>query len=876
MRFCILILCIFLTFINITFSWGQTPIKGNVYEGVIISATNDEKLENVICEALDAEKKLTNYTFSDEKGFFKLNIYDNTQFLQFRLLGYNTLIIPTKNAHISKTIQLSESLVNLREVIVTVPPIQSNDDTLKYNVNSFRGQEDRYVSDVLRKLPGVKVADNGTISYMGESINKFYIEGRDLLGGQYNIATNNLDVDAISTIEVLQNNQHIKTLKGINFSEKSAIYIKLKKGYKTRPFGEAQIGVGGTPLLYGGKAFESYLGSNLQTIVNIKGQNYGEFVLNELDDKLDLNDLFSFEALNPPPINLPSPRNIPLPTKRHLFNKTYLGSANTLIPFTQNSELKINLAYGADDADQDFNLLQELAIGGEFLRISEQSKQKNKTNNARASISYENNSLDKYVKNEIVYYYKRTFTNSAMKTDEKTELEKNSISGANNLHYIQNNFQSLFKYKNDRILNLNSFLRFENIKDNLEKNSASETEINELFKIQRFVNKNRIGSSFYLFNNRLDLGIYSIFKQKKFTNRLLSQTIHTDLGIVPFQELQVQRLQIGLNPSYQIQTSNRNLFFKLELPIEYSKYTVKKDTQNDQKIIFYPSFSNTYKINHLWETYAKVGYNLDYLNDISALNTPYYTGYRAILIPSNTFNSNKNIYISGRIRYKDIVNMFFFNMNILYRLSKYNYVNVFYNTNEWSYYSTQKQTDKGELFSIMSDISKTFAPYKLYVTIAPSYTRLKSNIIQQKIQVRNISNVVSISLNMELKVINKLSLNYKSKGRIIWNENNMTEKIPLKDLTQNISLFFFPNKKIDLSITSDYVIYERKKDKFSNFFFLDFKGTYKHKRMEYGFIANNLLNNNLFSLTELSSVNIYSQQIPLRKREFLIFANFKF
>lgn len=248
MRFCILILCIFLTFINITFSWGQTPIKGNVYEGVIISATNDEKLENVICEALDAEKKLTNYTFSDEKGFFKLNIYDNTQFLQFRLLGYNTLIIPTKNAHISKTIQLSESLVNLREVIVTVPPIQSNDDTLKYNVNSFRGQEDRYVSDVLRKLPGVKVADNGTISYMGESINKFYIEGRDLLGGQYNIATNNLDVDAISTIEVLQNNQHIKTLKGINFSEKSAINIKLKKGYKTRPFGEAQIGVGGTPL----------------------------------------------------------------------------------------------------------------------------------------------------------------------------------------------------------------------------------------------------------------------------------------------------------------------------------------------------------------------------------------------------------------------------------------------------------------------------------------------------------------------------------------------------------------------------------------------------------------------------------------------------
>lgn len=873
------ILCIIVTFINIAFSWGQSSIKSDVYEGCVISAGKEEKLENVICQALNSEKQITDYAFSDTNGFFSLKIRDSTRFLQFRLLGYTTLIISVKEAYASQLIRLSESAIALREVLVSVPPIQISNDTLKYNVSSFKGQEDRYVADVLKKLPGIKVADNGTISYMGESINKFYIEGRDLLGGQYNIATNNLDIDAINTIEVLQNNQHIKALKGVAFVEKSAINIKLKSGYKARPFGEVQIGAGGTPFLYEGKSLASYLGSKAQALVNVKGQNNGQLLLDELDDKLNHNDLFSFVALTPAAIAFPSTRSVPLPTNRHLFNKTYLGSANTLIPLTPNSELKINMAYGADNTNQDFNLLQSFATGGKYVQITEQSKQKNKTNNARTSIAYEHNSMNKYIKNEVVYYYKKEHTNSEMGTskDEGKENSPNSsILGTNNIQYIQNNFQGLFKFNGDKTINVNSFLRLEDNQGNLQKNTTLQTEIDELFKIKHLVNKNRISSSFNLFKNRLDIGFYTIYKQKKFANKLQSQATDTGLDFSPFQDIQTSRLQIGLAPTYQIQTNNRNLFFILELPVEYSKYSIKNNERKDEKIIFSPSFSNTYQINHQWETYTKIGYNFDYLNDLSLLNTPYFSGYRAIYVPSNTFNSSENVYVAGRIRYRDIVNMFFFNLNVLYRLSQYNHINVFYNTNEWSYYSTREQAEKGQLFSVTSDLSKTFTPYKLSVTITPTYTRLSSSIIQQNIQVENISNIVSTSANIEWKAISQLSLNYRATGRMMWNKNNMTEKRPLKNLVQNIGLYYFPNKNIDLSVASDYVIYEREKNKYSKFFFLDFKGMYRYKRMEYGFMASNLLNNGLFSLTELSSVNSYTQQIPLRKREFLLFAKFKF
>lgn len=873
-----IILCSLLLFFDITSTWAQSANSNDIYEGVIISASNNKKLEDVICQTLDVNKNIIAYTFSDSNGAFSLRINQHTQFVQFRLLGYTTLTMSKADLKAQKIIKLTESSIALKEVVVSVPPIQTDGDTLKYNVNSFRGQEDQYVSDILKKLPGIKIAESGTISYMGESINKFYIEGRDLLGGQYNIATNNLDVDAISSIEVLQNNQHIKALKGVSFNEKAAINLKLKKGYQSRPFGEIQAGAGGTPFLYNGKAFATHLGQKTQTLVNLKGLNNGEYLLKELDDKLDMSDVFSFEPLTSPLVNAPSPRWMPLPTSRHLFNKTFLGSANTLIPISKDSELKINIAYGLDKTNQDFNLLQSFATDNDFLQVREQTKQKNKINNARISIAYEHNSMNKYIKNEVVYYSKKEDITSDMRTDNS--IEKNtSILGQNNIGYIQNNFQSLFKFKEDKTIQVNSFLRLANQKDELDKSSISKSNIDELFKTKQLINKNQVSTSFNLFKNKLDINFLTYYKQRDFTNHLNYSSLELKSPLEPIQEMTTKFAQFGLEPNYQIKIKNKSTYFTLKLPLFYSSYKAENQNttkQKDERMLFTPSLSNTWTINHKWESYIKLGYRFDYINDNSLLLSPYFSSYRSIYIPSNTFNYNKNLYAASRIRYKDIVNLFFFNMNIVYRLMKYNYINVFHNTSELSYYTTENQRDKGRLFTITSDISKTFSSCNLTISINPSYTRLKSNIIQQNIKVGNTNHIVSLSAKTEWKGIKNMSFTYKAAGKISWSENNLVNKTSLKSLTQNLGIYYFPTKKLDLALNSDYIIHENKKDNYSKFFFLDLKGTYRHKKMEFGGVLNNLLNKDLYSLTELSSVNTYSQQIPLRKREFLLFIKFKF
>lgn len=141
--------------------------------------------------------------------------------------------------------------MKLPEVTVKMKPIRQVGDTLNYNVSSFRGKDDHYLVDVLKKLPGIEVSENGTISYRGNSINRFNIEGQDLLGNRYNQATRNLPVDAVAQVQIMENDQPIRALKDNTPSERATLNIKLKRDYKLRPFGEIQGASGALRTLCG-------------------------------------------------------------------------------------------------------------------------------------------------------------------------------------------------------------------------------------------------------------------------------------------------------------------------------------------------------------------------------------------------------------------------------------------------------------------------------------------------------------------------------------------------------------------------------------------------------------------------------------------------
>ena len=75
-----------------------------------------------------------------------------------------------------------DSIINaleLKEVIVTAKKIRQSGDTISYSAATYRGKNDKTLEDLLRKMPGIEVKADGQITYNGQWINEFYIEGHN-------------------------------------------------------------------------------------------------------------------------------------------------------------------------------------------------------------------------------------------------------------------------------------------------------------------------------------------------------------------------------------------------------------------------------------------------------------------------------------------------------------------------------------------------------------------------------------------------------------------------------------------------------------------------------------------------------------------------
>ena len=155
---------------------------------------------------------LVAYTSSKADGSYQLGGTPETPQIRltFEHLSYQTYALSLENRSQNQDVVLEEKSLTLKEVTITAPIVAQQGDTLSFRLSAFTGAGDISLKDALRKIPGIHVAKNGKIKYQGKDISHFYIEGLDLLGGQYNIATNNLPASLVSTVQVLNHHQPVK------------------------------------------------------------------------------------------------------------------------------------------------------------------------------------------------------------------------------------------------------------------------------------------------------------------------------------------------------------------------------------------------------------------------------------------------------------------------------------------------------------------------------------------------------------------------------------------------------------------------------------------------------------------------------------------
>jgi len=144
-------------------------------------------------------------------------------------------------------IAMDDDGLNLNDVNVTaqVPTVVVKKDTLEYDAKSVKVRENAVVEDVLKKLPGVEVAKDGSIKAGGETVTRVKVDGKEFFGSDPLLATKNLPADMVDKIQVIDELSEQAQFTGVDDGSRSKILnITTKSGMKKGYFGNSTVGYG--------------------------------------------------------------------------------------------------------------------------------------------------------------------------------------------------------------------------------------------------------------------------------------------------------------------------------------------------------------------------------------------------------------------------------------------------------------------------------------------------------------------------------------------------------------------------------------------------------------------------------------------------------
>ncbi|MVM35804.1 TonB-dependent receptor [Spirosoma sp. HMF4905] len=198
------------------------------------------------------DSSLVNFTRTGDNGAFSFkNIKPGNYVLKISFVGfipYNQLIKPTGEAVIDLgPLKLKPITRELMEVVVRTAkaPLTIKGDTIEYNASSFKVPPGSTVEDLLRKLPGVQIDQDGNIRAQGQEVKKVTVDGKSFFGNDPKLATKNLQAEAITKVQVFNDKTEQAKLTGIDDGKKEkTVNLELKEEFKKGGFGKVTAGAG--------------------------------------------------------------------------------------------------------------------------------------------------------------------------------------------------------------------------------------------------------------------------------------------------------------------------------------------------------------------------------------------------------------------------------------------------------------------------------------------------------------------------------------------------------------------------------------------------------------------------------------------------------
>ncbi len=232
-------------------------IRGTVYDNQTL-----DPLEGAQVRLSDQEGKLISGNMTQKNGQFLLpGIPAGEYTVAVTFMGYKeqrfVLKLPQKSGNYKVAdVMMREDTQLMAEATVTgkLPEMTVVDDTVMYNADAFKLPDGALVEELIKKLPGIVVDDDGNYTWNGKSIAQILVDGKEFFGTDMDIVLKNLPAEIVDKVKAYDKQSDMARITGIDDGEeKTVLDLQIKKDRKHGWFGNLD-GSYGTHDRYTGRA----------------------------------------------------------------------------------------------------------------------------------------------------------------------------------------------------------------------------------------------------------------------------------------------------------------------------------------------------------------------------------------------------------------------------------------------------------------------------------------------------------------------------------------------------------------------------------------------------------------------------------------------
>lgn len=877
-------LILFFCLSGFTSVFAQKQIKGKVKD------TKGAPIASANVNLKDKEGNILSFTRTDDKGNFTLSFTEDNKDLAIEAttIGYAKKVIAIVELNKSYDLVLAESEINLKTVVVkNRPKLTLNGDTLNYSTSDFADKQDRTIGDVLKKMPGIEVAENGKVSYNGKAISALYQDGDNILDDKYGLATKAIPHGAVDKVQVIEKDQPIKMLRKNNMSEDVAINLVLKDEARLKVMGDIKAGLG-TPDRFDGNVNAMMFKKKTKFINNIKGNNIG------VDPGIDLTSFFGGNMGNDKPTSFLSAgaAGVPtLPQKRTLFNKAGLANLNNLFKLNEDLQVRTNVSYLYDQRNQGYNKFSETYLSGQTITYDEQQANAINPQKLQAKFNLTSNAESHYFSNNLTTNYSLAHTVSNVITNgigANQALKQKTFDISNDLNYRK-------KLKSENTFNFYSFINRTtqpevlNIRPGLNEailnNGNPYAGLNQYvtlpswytnnytsfaFVSNKFTQTYRVG--FNVQHQELGSELYRVQNDK--STELVSESMTNSLEWL--------KTKLYTDATYEYNVGKFKASLGLPVSYNYINYEDKaKDLNKSLNRVFVnPSLNLKYQTGIENYITANYGYN----NDLGGIDDVYrgtiLKNYRSLFANDAPITERKSQAIGAGFNFRKAMQMFFLNVNASYSTSTVNTISSYNLSNNIQQRVVIFLPNDMKSLSLSANTSKYLFALRSTINAGASFNENTFEQLQNNELLPFTSQTFAYKAGIDSKINNFINWSYNATYAISKNRTTSANTIQNNNqqLRHQSSLTATAFKNVFMTLSAEHIFTHQTTQPDLSYLFADFNMRYKLQKFktDLEFSVTNLANIKKFEANYLSANSFSSGTYYIPGRVAMLKATFNF